>query len=193
MLPSGFAGRIFGWLMERLAAGNYRWVIAQLKPIKPKTYLEIGFGTGRLAQWVAQRFKPTRIVGVDPSQLMFETANKKLNRFRKRIAIDLKLGNANTLPDGPFDAIVASHTFQFWSDPHATLARLHQLLAPNGRLVFVIRRHISKDVYAWLPNPISKSGDELGGLSDALSAAGFRIIMDRKLRSGSQGIVAVCA
>lgn len=191
MLPSGFRGRIFGWLMERLAAGNYRWVIAQLRPILPKRYLEIGFGTGRLAEMVAKTFQPQRIAGVDPSELMLRTAARKLRRFRTNLTLDLALGDANALPNGPFDAIVASHTFQFWSDPTATLARLGGLLAPGGRLVFVIRRHISSGVWDWIPNPITRSGDELGGLQAALAQAGFRVVIDETLKSGSQGIVAV--
>lgn len=193
MLPSGLTGRIFGWLMERLAAGNYRWVIRQLRAVPPKTYLEIGFGTGRLAQLVAETFRPSRIAGIDPSELMLRTAKKKLKRFKKSIAIDLELGDANMLPDGPFDAIVASHSFQFWSTPETTLARIHALLAPAGRFVMVIRRDKSRQVMEWLPNPISKSGDELAGLRAALAHAGFRVLTDEKLPSASQGIVAVTA
>jgi SAM-dependent methyltransferase len=193
MLPHGFAGRVFGWLMETLAAGNYRWVIAQLKPLPPKSYLEIGFGTGRLAEMVADAFKPMRIAGVDPSKLMLKIASSKLKRFKKNVVVDLNLGDANELPEGPFDAIIASHNFQFWSDPRRTLERIHELLSADGRLIFVIRRHISKEVFAWLPNPISRSGDELVGLRATLADTNFRIVTDEKLKSGSQGIAAARA
>jgi hypothetical protein len=59
ILPRGFAGRIFGFLMERFAASNYDWTIDQLRTIEPRTYLEIGFGTGKLAELVAGELKPT--------------------------------------------------------------------------------------------------------------------------------------
>lgn len=196
MRPSGFTGRLFGYVMQWLAKPNYRWAIKQLAPIKPNSYLEIGFGTGRLAQMAARKFRPARLCGVDPSELMLETASRKLRRFGKKTALDLRLGDDTLLanwPDGQFDAIVASHSFQFWSDPATTLARLRARLSPSGRLVLVIRRHISKDVRSWIPNPITKSGDELGGLCDALSAAGFRLVRVEKLSTGSQGFVAACA
>ena len=195
MRPSGFAGRIFGFFMERLAAPNYRWVIAVLAPAKPDTYLEIGFGTGRLAELVAQKLKPSRIAGVDPSKLMFERAAKRLKRHRNRIEIDLKFGDDTALdwPPRSFDAIVASHSYQFWSDPLATFARVRALLTPHGRFVLVIRSHISDDVSKWIPNPITKAGNELQGLREALARSGFRIERDEKLRTGSQGVVAVCA
>ena len=187
---------MFGIAMEWLAGPNYRWVIAQLVPIKPQSYLEIGFGTGRLAKMAARRFRPARICGVDPSELMLATAQRRLQRFARKHAVELRLGDDTLLaewPDGQFDAIVASHSFQFWSDPALTLSRLRARLAPEGRLVLVIRRRVSKRVLKWIPNPISKSGDELGELCEALSTAGFRILRDERLRTGSQGIVVRCA
>jgi SAM-dependent methyltransferase len=196
MRPSGIAGRIFGHLMEWLSSPNYHWVIEQLRPVKPQSYLEIGFGTGRLAQLAAERFLPARIYGVDPSPLMLRTALKKLGRYDGRTALHLRLGDDTLIrqwPEGPFDAIVAAHSWQFWSNPVATLMRIRSLLAPDGRFVLVARSHISDDVSKWIPNPITMGGKELDGLREALKAAGFVILRDEKLSTGSQGIVAACA
>ena len=196
MRPAGLSGRLFGHVMQWLAAPNYHWVVRQLLPLKPRAYLEIGFGTGRLAQLVAERFPLRRLYGVDPSNLMLRTALKKLQRFDGKLQFHLRLGDDTLLknwPNGPFDAIVASHSWQFWSNPVATLLRVRSLLSPQGRFVLVVRRHISGDVAKWIPNPITMSGDELGGLRKALAAAGFRIVSDEKLSGGSQGIVAACA
>jgi ubiquinone/menaquinone biosynthesis C-methylase UbiE len=192
MRPRGFVGHIFGMIMERLSAPNYRWVIRQLKAIKPQSYLEIGFGTGRLAELVATQLKPKRLAGVDPAELMLKTARKRLRRFARKTSIELHHGDDSLLASltGPFDAIVATHSFQFWSDPVATLARVHALLAPQGLLVLVLRTHFSGSVTPWIPNPISKSGDELGSTRRALADSGFRIIADEKLKTGSHGIVA---
>lgn len=192
MRPSGFAGRIFGWLMARLNQRTYRWVIAELKPAKPKSALEIGFGTGHMLEMALRRLKLTRVAGRDPSALMLATAQKRLKRFRKKAALDLALGDDTTLPDGPFDAILALHSFQFWSDPHTTLTRLQALTAPYGRLVLVLRRHFSGAVTSWLPNPISKSADEIQGAIAAAEAAGFRLLKSEAISSASQGLVFDC-
>ena len=196
MRPSGVGGRIFGVAMELLSAPNYRWVVRQLEPVAPRTYLEIGFGTGRQAQLVAQRFRLTNLYGVDPSELMLATARRQLLRFSPGTAIDLRLGDDSVLgewPPAPLDATVAAHSWQFWADPISTLARIRTLLAPTGRFVMVIRSHISDDVQKWIPNPVTKAGNELAGLRGALAAAGFRIFTDERLSTGSQGIVAVRA
>ncbi|MBI1212532.1 MAG: methyltransferase domain-containing protein [Alphaproteobacteria bacterium] len=192
--PMRPTSRIFGWLMEWLAEPNYQWAVKQLKPISPRRYFEIGFGTGRLAELVARTLKPEAISGVDPSELMLNTASARLKRFKK-MTVDLRLGDDTKLGEfaGSFDAIVASHSFQFWSDPEATLRRLRTMIATDGRLVFVVRRHISKSVFEWLPNPITKSGDEIGGMLKALGDAGFHVAVNERLRSGSQGLVCVPA
>ena len=192
MRPSGLGGRVFGVAMELLSAPNYRWVVGQLEALKPNSYLEIGFGTGRQAQLVAERFHPDHLYGVDPSELMLATARKKLAGF----APDLRLGDDTLLsawPPGPLDAIVAAHSWQFWSDPVATLVRIRALLSPAGRLVMVIRSHISDDVFAWIPNPVTRSGNELEGLRAALDRTGLKVLVDQKLSTGSQGIVAAAA
>jgi ubiquinone/menaquinone biosynthesis C-methylase UbiE len=196
MLPRGFAGRVFGFLMERGAASNYRWVIDQLRTTEPRTYLEIGFGTGKLAQLVARELKPTCICGVDPSGLMFQQTSRRLARYARTIEVDLRVGNDAHLPwaERSFDAIVASHSFQFWSDPHFTLRHIHRLIKPTGRLVLVLRnhRHISKKVRKWIPNPITKSGNEIGAVRHALAEVDFRIVCDQRLTTGSQGVIAEC-
>jgi len=195
MRPHGAAGVVFGFVMERLSATNYRWVVAQLKPGKPRTYLEIGFGTGALAKLVARTLKPERIAGVDPSPLMLRTAQKKLRRYARKTKIELRDGDDTALAamTGPFDAVVATHSFQFWSDPVTTLLRIRALLSPHGLLVLVLRPHISGPVMKVIPNPITRTGDEIGGVRRALADAGFRIVADETLKTGSQGIAAVRA
>lgn len=195
MRPHGFVGRIFGIVMERLSEPNYRWVLRQFAHDKPRSYLEIGFGTGRLAELVAKKFRPRRIAGIDPSELMLKTAQKRLRRFARKIDVALALGDNTMLASlaGPFDAIVATHSFQFWSMPDTTLAQIREMLSPAGRLVLVLRRHISPGVVPWIANPISKSGDELSGTRKALAAAGLRIVTDETLKTGSHGIVATIA
>ena len=197
MLPHGFAGRVFGFVMERVAASNYRWTVDQLAPFKPRTYLEIGFGTGKLAQTVARELRPNILCAVDPSELMLAKATRRLQPFLKTMEVDLRLGDDRDLPwaDRSFDAIVASHSFQFWSDPVTTLRKISRLITIDGHLVLVLRSHrdVSTRTQGWIPNPITNSGDELGGVRQALTDSGFRVVRDEKLRTGSQGIIAVCA
>ncbi len=192
MRPRGLQGRVFGLLMERLSASNYAWVVQHLEAAKPASFLEIGFGTGQLLALVARRLKPQKITGIDPSPLMVKTAEKKLRRFAKTSVVKLREGDDTLLTAlaGPFDAAAALHSFQFWSAPATTLACIHALLPQQGLFVLVLRPH-GEGAPTWLPNPITRSGDELAGARKALAEAGLRIAVDEPLKTGSRGIVAV--
>ncbi|MDE3115371.1 MAG: class I SAM-dependent methyltransferase [Pseudomonadota bacterium] len=192
MRPSGFTGRVFGWLMRRLNKPAYDWTIRQLRPVKPGSVLEIGFGTGDVLFEAARRLKVKRVVGRDPSALMVGTAQKRLGRFRRKALLDIALGDDRRLADGPFDAIVALHCFQFWEDPETTLIRLHALLAPAGRFVLVLRQRYSSRVAAWLPNPLSRGENELEAAIAAAERAGFAVIGSHRLSSTSHGLIFTC-
>jgi SAM-dependent methyltransferase len=186
MRPHGRTGRIFGWLMGRLNKPAYRWTVEQIG--HPKSLLEIGFGTGDLLALAAKKLKPTHIVGVDPSELMVETAHRKLKRFRKKAEIDLKRGDDTALPaQGLFDAVAALHSFQFWAHPVTTLAHIHALLAPEGRFVMVLRIHGRGRKK--IPNPLSREGNEVGQAIAAAQAAGFVMLSMSGLSKTSQGLV----
>ena len=192
MRPSGRRGRIFGWLMARLNKPAYRWAVDQLRSIQPKSILEIGFGTGHLLSLAIRKLKPARVAGRDPSDLMVETAQKRLRRFRKKVALDIVKGDDTVLPEGPFDAIVALRSFQFWADPTATLAKLRRMLTPNGRLILVLRRHYSKGVAKRLPNSLSHSADEISATCAAAEAAGFTLVGMKGISKSSHGLVLAC-
>ena len=185
--PKGRAGRIFGWLMGRMNRPAYVWTIEQLRAVKPKSYLEVGFGTGHLEQLVAEELKPEKLAGVDPSPLMVETATKRLRRYRD-IKIELAQGDDAHLPkDGPYDAIAALHSFQFWPKPAETLTDIRSLLAPGGKFVMVLRLHGRRKR---LPNPLSRGRGEVSAACRALQDAGFTILAMRGISKKSHGIVA---
>jgi SAM-dependent methyltransferase len=190
MRPSGRTGRIFGFVMARLNGDAYRWTVEQLRPVEPRSFLEIGFGTGHLLAQAMKGLKLERAAGVDPSELMVETARKRLRRFAKKTLLDIRQGDDTSLPDGPFDAVAALHSFQFWSDPDAALSRIRARLSPHGRFFLVLRVHRSKRVAKWIPNPISRSGNEIAAACNALEAAGFAVIGMQGISRTSQGIVA---
>ena len=191
MRPSGLVGRLFGAVMERMNAHTYRWTLNHLRPTNPQSLYEIGFGTGRLLELAARSLHVRRLYGVDPSDLMVETAATRLRKFERKIDIDLRAADdsASFWPDQTFDAIVALHSFQFWPVPAKTLAALRRQLSPSGTLTIVLRRH-GRRPPQWLPNPISRSSDEIAGTISALKEAGFLVVVSASIDKASHGIVA---
>ena len=172
MRPHGITGRVFGILMERLNRTAYRRAAALVDLPAEGSFLEIGFGTGRLLELVAADRPDGFFAGVDPSPLMLATARRRLDRAH--IARDLREGTAERLswPDQSFDAVAALHSFQFWPDPVSAFGEIRRVLKPGGRFVLILRDHSRKDA-EWLPNPWSRSRSEINDALRLLANTGF--------------------
>ncbi len=191
MRPHGMAGRMFAAIMEKMNGQTYRWACDRLSDEVPGAVLEIGFGTGRLAELLIRGLKCQRFCGVDPSELMVEMAERRLKEFRDVCSLDVREGDDGDLdwPPQSFDAVVAVHSFQFWAHPEARLKQIKELLTGSGSFVLILRLHGGgTGVLDWLPNPIAKSGNEIQGTLNALEHAGFRVIETCRIGSGSFGI-----
>ena len=174
MHPHGFHGRVFSWFMDRFNARAHKFALRRRDVQPTDSILEIGFGTGRLAKRLAKTARSGFVAGVDPSELMLQTAEKRTKKFRKKGRVELKLSEASALPwpDATFDKVAALHSFQFWSDPDHDIAEVHRVLKPGGLLLLILRAH-RKAGPKWLPNHISRSGQEIAGAFELLANSGF--------------------
>ena len=188
MRPHGVGGRLFALAMEWINTPAYRRAAELIRPAPGDRVLEIGFGTGALMAMLAPRMPGGLLTGIDPSALMVRQARARLERFASAVQVDLRQGTDRDVDslEGHFTQIVALHSFQFWPDPAATLKRIRTLLSSRGRLLLILRAH-SRRRPPWLPNPISRSADEIAGAIEALQRAGF----DRPERLASVGSSAV--
>lgn len=168
-------GRPFARLMEKMNSASYEAVLDAVRPAPGQAILEIGFGTGDFLKRAAKRMDSGNLAGVDPAPLMVQMARQKLGALGADFTTDLREADASRLgwPERTFDAAVAIHSFQFWSDPAPVLADVLRILKPGGRLCLCLRQHGSHPP-DWLPNPLSKSQDETAQTLRLLDASGFR-------------------
>jgi ubiquinone/menaquinone biosynthesis C-methylase UbiE len=101
--------------------------------------LEIGCGSGVLAELICTRLREGRLVGIDRSAAMIAAATK---RNRQHISNGRAQFLPVTLKDVPldgerFDKAVAVNVNVFWQRPEKELAALHALLAPKAGLYLV--------------------------------------------------------
>lgn len=192
MRPHGLAGRIFGVLMERTNRPAYERAASLIDLSSEGRFLEIGFGTGMLAEMMASRATAGLVAGVDPSPLMVETARRRLHHMGVRH--ELIEGTAENLPwpDASFDAAAALHSFQFWPDPVAALTEIRRVLRPGGRLILILRDHGRRQV-DWLPNPWSRTPNEIEDALTLLARTGFSAGRVRPDAGTSAVIVAAAA
>ena len=117
----------------------------------PKTILDMGCGTGRLAVALAERGH--RVTGADPSAGMMSVARNRLGATRvtwvdsdaKSLALDTR-----------FDLItMTGNVFQVFlqdEEIRATLRNLHRHLAPGGVLAFETRNPQVEEWRGWTPD-----------------------------------------
>jgi SAM-dependent methyltransferase len=117
----------------------------------PKTILDMGCGTGRLAVALTQRGH--RVTGADPSAGMMRVARNRPGAARVRwVDSDTKSLALETR----FDLIVMTgNVFQVFLDDEEVRASLRTLrghLAPGGRLAFETRNPLVEEWRSWRPH-----------------------------------------
>lgn len=113
---------------------------ADLLNVQPSdVVLEIGCGSGVLAELICTRLVEGRLVGIDRSATMIAAATKK-NRLHiadgraRFLPVALK---ETAFPGELFNKVVAVNVNVFWLRPEKELAAVHALLAPKGTLYLV--------------------------------------------------------
>src|SRR5882724_12904652 len=95
--------------------------------------LDIGTGTGRLAEFVAGLVGAQgRVIGIDPLQSRIDVAG-----LRQSKTLTFETGHAEDLSrfgDGQFDAVYLNSVFHWIAEKDRTLREINRVLKPGGRL-----------------------------------------------------------
>src|SRR5262245_46848306 len=95
-------------------------------------WLDVGCGTGALADTILKRAAPAGVMGVDPSAEFIATARARTPHLHARFEI----GDAQALPidDATFDAVVSGLVLNFVPDPAIAIAEMQRVLRPGGTI-----------------------------------------------------------
>jgi demethylmenaquinone methyltransferase/2-methoxy-6-polyprenyl-1,4-benzoquinol methylase len=172
----------------------------QALELKPgEAVLELGFGTGNEVLDLAELVGPTgKVAGIDISPGMLAVAQRKIAAAAPKTPIDLRVGDARSLPfaDAEFDAVYTSFTLELFpaDDIPVVLTEARRVLKPGGRIGVVsmatVRpgHHTSllERVYVWMHRHFPHLVDCRPIDTEAVvSAAGFRVttVQDREIWS----------
>lgn len=108
------AAELVGWLAVRPRA---RW-------------LDVGCGTGALAETILTRADPADVRGIDPSEDLVAYASERIEDPR----FDVRVGDGRSLPfeNGSFDAVVAGLVLSFVPDVGGVAKELRRVAVPGG-------------------------------------------------------------
>lgn len=97
--------------------------------------LELGFGSGLNLEHYGPAV--TRVLAVEPSDLAWDRAAERIERFGRPVARVGLDGARVDVPDASVDAVVSTWTMCTIPDLVGALAEVRRVLVPGGRLHFV--------------------------------------------------------
>ena len=105
----------------------------------PANILDLATGTADLAIALASRNPKAHIIGMDISEKMMEIGNAKIKAQNLENQINLRLGDAASLPfgDNSFHAVTVAFGVRNFEDMEKGLSEISRVLKPNGQ-VFVL-------------------------------------------------------
>lgn len=136
--PSGWFGRLVMAIVFNRGNAAMNAFMLEMVSVKPGDHiLEIGFGTGKLMQAMANQVQAGIIEGVDFSETMVAMAKKRNHHHMAAGRVIIHQGDFDTLgmAVNRFDKVCTVNTVYFWPDPNKTLQKIRRLLKPGGKLL----------------------------------------------------------
>jgi ubiquinone/menaquinone biosynthesis C-methylase UbiE len=172
----GVLGRLIAYIMARETQAQNARAIEALT-IEPRDHvLDIGCGPGWGVAALAERAHDGRVAGVDPSELMAETAVARNRRLVQRGRVEIAIGSVAALPfaDSSFDKALCVHVVYFWNDLGAAFREIARVMKPGARLALVFRTDADKKAVSAFPAEVYRF-PALCDVMAPLEAAGFAI------------------
>lgn len=122
---------------ERISDPQFRWgvrVLARLPLRGDETVMDVGCGAGRLTEVLLDRLPRGRVVALDASEAMLDTARTRLSRFGDRVFL-VHADAATWVAPEPVDAVFSTATFHWVKNHEALFASLASSLRLGGLLV----------------------------------------------------------
>jgi SAM-dependent methyltransferase len=136
------------------------WAVAQ-RLVDRHRILDVGCDVGMASAWFARLDGENRqVVGLDFAPKAIAAAREMATRLGVRNVQFCVSDFEQSLPEGPFDAVVEMASVQYARDPASVYQRIRKVLGPSGVLISV---------------PMIGRADELECYLQALRDAGFRV------------------
>lgn len=130
--------RVFAAFYDRLtAAAERRWLGQRRDDLLVQasgTVLEIGAGTGAN---LARYRNVDRVVATEPDPAMRARMGPRLTTAQVPVEVSEATAEDLPFPDASFDTVVSTLVLCSVADPDVTLAELHRVLRPDGKLLAI--------------------------------------------------------
>lgn len=147
-------------------------VVSRLGDLSDKTVADIGAGTGYFTLRLARKAK--KVIAVDIEERFLDYINRRLKRMRDgedlHIETRMTVADDPSLNPGEADLVLVVNTYAYIGNRVAYFTKVHEGLAPNGRLVIVDFKKMNLPVGPPLEEKVSASL-----VQSELDSAGFHV------------------
>lgn len=109
--------------------------LARLTPLRGHRLLDLGCGRGNYTTRVADDFDEVHAVDIDAQHIAIFRERLIGSHLAHKISPQVMTGERLDYPDGYFDAVMMIEVLEHVGDADRTLAEVHRVLAPGGRLL----------------------------------------------------------
>ena len=155
--PDGLFGRVVMSIVFDRGNAFLNNFVNELISIKiDDRIIEIGFGTGKLIDKMAQQIDTGLIEGVDFSKVMVSIARKRNKKNITKGKVKILEGNFDEIPfeKESFTKACSINTLYFWTKPAHTAKKIAEILKPDGKLILAFedieqlkRRKLNQEVF----------------------------------------------
>ena len=137
--PSGRAGRLTLWSMNRRHAKVTEWGLGHIAIQPGDTILDVGCGGGRTIARLAAAATDGKVYGVDFSEESVAASRRANARMVEAGRVEIVHGSVSKLPfpDATFDLVTAVETHYYWPDLPADMREVLRVLKPGGMFVII--------------------------------------------------------
>jgi SAM-dependent methyltransferase len=144
---------------------RFIWAAETIQVQPEDIVLEIGCGTGLLAELISQELKSGHLTALDRSVPMITLAHKRNARFIESGISDILAEAFLKYEPGEvkFDKIIAFNVNFFWKDAVDEFEKIRSLLKPDGKLYFLYQPpyYIRPDAASPVKEQLKKHGFEI--------------------------------
>ncbi|GEK20149.1 class I SAM-dependent methyltransferase [Cellulomonas xylanilytica] len=167
--------------MPERVPDRFVWAMEVMRIAPTDRVLEVGCGHGIAAALVCERLDGGRLLALDRSATMTETAGRRNRRSVEAGVAELRTTTlaAAELEAASFDVVFAVNVSLFWTPPADGLAVVSRALAPGGRL------------YVFHQGPVPQKDEQVVEAATALlTGAGWTV--HETLRADTAPVGSVC-
>lgn len=150
--PTGLAGIVVGWLMNKFNSGIINMSINAIPKDNCSRIAEVGIGNGKTLAIISKRYPRAYLYGVDISSTMLKRAEKRNKKLIDdgRLALQLNSIEKMDIESESIDTVLTINTLYFWNDPHNALNETHRILKNDGCFIlsFNPKEEMQKSIYS---------------------------------------------